>query len=99
MRLNIDSAGIAGKDTVVLQLTRCIRVWPETAICLSHRSSSAIWLLNAVWLYATRWLYAMEAFEPRTYKKMVRWLLWLKTRHRTRLAVQQQRFATDSTAD
>jgi hypothetical protein len=74
-------------------------VWPETAICLSHRSSSAIWLLNAVWLYATRWLYAMEAFEPRTYKKMVRWLLWLKTRHRTRLAVQQQRFATDSNAD
>ena len=68
-------------------------VWPETAICLSHRSSSAIWLLNAVWLYA------MEAFEPRTYKKMVRWLLWLKTRHRTRLAVQQQRFATDSNAD
>jgi len=52
-----------------------------------------------VWLYATRWLYAMEAFEPRTYKKMVRWLLWLKTRHRTRLAVQQQRFATDSNAD
>ena len=52
-----------------------------------------------MWLYATRWLYAMEAFEPRTYKKMVRWLLWLKTRHRTRLAVQQQRFATDSTAD
>jgi len=30
---------------------------------------------------------------------MVRWLLWLKTRHRTRLAVQQQRFATDSNAD
>jgi hypothetical protein len=48
MRLNINSAGIAGKDTVPLQLTRCIRVWPETAICLYHRSSSASWAMGAL---------------------------------------------------
>jgi hypothetical protein len=29
----------------------------------------------------------------------MRWMLWLKTRHRTRLAVQQQRFDRDSNAD
>jgi hypothetical protein len=29
----------------------------------------------------------------------MRWLLWLKTRHRTRLAVQQQRFEPDGNAD
>jgi len=29
----------------------------------------------------------------------MRWMLWLKMRHRTRLAVQQQRFDRDSNAD
>jgi hypothetical protein len=29
----------------------------------------------------------------------MRWMLWLKTRHGTRLAVQQQRFECDSNAD
>jgi hypothetical protein len=29
----------------------------------------------------------------------MRWMLWLRMRHRTRLAVQQQRFERDSNAD
>jgi hypothetical protein len=41
----------------------------------------------------------MDAPWPGKKEKKTRWMLWLKTRQGTRLAVQQQRFEPDSNAD